>query len=184
MVRKTSNHELARVSVEEFKNSSKMPLVVVLDNIRSMHNVGAVFRTSDAFLVEKIILTGITACPPHREIHKTALGATESVEWTYVKETLDAVKMLRSEGYLVYAVEQAQPSIMLDQLQVENKERLAVVFGNEVFGVHDDVIQAVDACIEIPQFGTKHSLNISVSAGLVIWEIFRQQKKAIPVSRR
>ncbi len=182
MVRKTSNEELGRVSVEEFREASKIPLVVVLDNIRSMHNVGSVFRTCDAFLVERIILTGITACPPHREIHKTALGATESVEWTYIEEPLDAVKLLTSEGYKVYAVEQAEPSVMLDEFSTADTEKVAVIFGNEVFGVKKEVVEAADACLEIPQFGTKHSLNVSVSAGLVIWEIFKN-KKAIPVSR-
>lgn len=183
MVRKTTNQELGRISAEEFRETTKIPLVVVLDNIRSMHNVGSVFRTSDAFLVERIILTGITACPPHREIHKTALGATESVEWTYVKEPLDAVKMLKAEGYQVYAVEQAEPSVKLNDFTSAEIDRIAVIFGNEVFGVKDEVLRAADGCLEIPQFGTKHSLNISVSAGLVIWEIFRQHKKAIPVSR-
>lgn len=174
MNRKLKNEELNRVSVKEFKSIEKTPLTVVLDNIRSFHNVGAVFRTSDAFLVEKIVLCGITAQPPHREIHKTALGATESVEWEYYEHTTEAVERLQKEGKKVYAIEQAEDSQMLDQLSFSTGESVAVVFGNEVFGVDQEVINLSDGVIEIPQKGTKHSLNISVSAGIIIWELFKK----------
>lgn len=176
MNRKLKNEELNRVSVEEFKGLNKIPLVIVLDNIRSFHNVGSVFRTSDAFLVEEIALCGITAQPPHREIHKTALGATESVNWNYYENTLDAVQKLKERGYKVYSIEQAEDSIMLDEFDVDSGSKVAVVFGNEVFGVDQEVINVSDGVIEIPQEGTKHSLNISVSAGIIIWDLFQKLK--------
>ena len=186
MVRKVGNDELDRISVEEFQKAKKIPVVVVLDNIRSMNNVGSIFRTADAFLIERIILTGITARPPHREIHKTALGATESVDWTYIEKPADAIHELQAEGFKVLAVEQANPSTSLSDFRVNEEEKYALVFGNEVFGVSEEVIRMSDVCLEIPQFGTKHSLNVAVSAGVVIWEVISQliTKKAIPVSRR
>lgn len=165
--------ELNRKSVSEFKQSEKFPVVVVLDNIRSMHNVGSVFRTADAFLLQGIYLCGYTPQPPHRDINKTALGATETVEWKYYPQTLEAVKQLKEEGYKVFAIEQVESSIMLDKFAIDEIEKIAVVFGNEVSGVEQEVIKCCDGCIEIPQLGMKHSLNISVAAGIVLWEIVR-----------
>ena len=162
--------ELNRKSAEEFKKASKLPVVIVLDNVRSMNNIGSVFRTADAFLLEAIYLCGVTAKPPHREIQKTALGATETVNWKYFETTLEAVNTLKSKGFKTYAVEQADQSIMLDKF-IPEQGKIALVFGNEVSGVEQAVIDVCDACIEIPQFGTKHSLNISVSAGIVVWEV-------------
>lgn len=173
-MRKLKITEMNRLTVDEFKQSDKMPLVVVLDDVRSLHNVGAVFRTSDAFRVEAICLCGITATPPQPEIHKTALGAEDSVAWTYYKDTADAVKDLRQAGYTVYGVEQTEGSTMLDHLKLDPSGRYAVVLGNEVKGVRQDVIDLCDGCLEIPQYGTKHSLNVSVTAGIVIWECARQ----------
>lgn len=162
--------ELNRISVSEFKERTKIPLVVVLDNIRSLNNVGSVFRTSDAFLVEAIYLCGITATPPNAEIHKTALGAENSVSWTYFDDTKQAVSKLKEEGYILCAVEQAEQSVLLGNVEVDTTKKYAVVLGNEVKGVAQDVVNMCDCCIEIPQYGTKHSLNVSVAAGLVIWE--------------
>jgi 23S rRNA (guanosine2251-2'-O)-methyltransferase len=170
-MRKLSMEELQRDSVEDFKNKQKNPLVLVLDNVRSLHNVGSTFRTADAFAVEKIYLCGITGTPPNKEIHKTALGATESVEWVYVESTLEAVTALKAEGYQVWAVEQAQDSTMLTDFAPEKEGKYAFVFGNEVFGVEEEVIAAADGVLEIPQFGTKHSLNISVTVGVIIWDV-------------
>lgn len=169
--RKLKVTEMNRLSVEQFKAAEKLPLVVVLDNIRSLHNIGSVFRTADAFLLERIVLCGITACPPHPEMHKTALGAEFTVDWSYVNSTLEAVNNLRNEGYTVFSIEQAERSTMLDKLQLEPGKRYAIVMGNEVKGVQQEVIDASDGCIEIPQYGTKHSLNVSVTAGIVIWDI-------------
>lgn len=165
---------LNRISVEEFKKAEKTPLVVVLDNVRSLNNIGSVFRTSDAFRVAKICLCGITACPPHRDIHKTALGAEDSVDWEYFDTTAECIATLKSDGFKVYAVEQVDESIMLDHFAVETLQPLAIVFGNEVEGVDEEVISLCDACIEIPQFGTKHSLNISIAAGILIWEMWKK----------
>ena len=162
-MRKLKNIELGRLNVEEFKNIAKIPLIVILDNIRSLNNIGSVFRTSDAFLIEKIYLCGITAKPPHKEIHKTALGATESVEWEYVDNTLDLVKKLQSEGIKIASIEQAENSTKLQDFEIIIDQKYAVIFGNEVKGVQQEVVSASDYCVEIPQFGTKHSLNISVS---------------------
>lgn len=173
-MRKLLNEELNRLSVEEFKASTKIPVMAVLDNIRSQNNIGSVFRTGDAFRLEGIILCGITATPPHREIHKTALGATESVYWEYRKETVRAIMELKDKGYQILSVEQAEGAITLEQLQLSADQKYAIVFGHEVRGVEQDVVNLSDMCIEIPQFGTKHSLNISVSAGIVIWEMFKQ----------
>jgi tRNA G18 (ribose-2'-O)-methylase SpoU len=171
-MRKIANEELNRLSVEDFKSVAKKPLVIVLDNIRSLNNIGSVFRTADAFLVEKIYLCGITATPPHREIHKTALGATESIAWEYVENTIDCIEQLKDEGYKILSVEQAEGSTMLQNFQPNfTNEKYVLVFGNEVDGVADEVIAASDYCVEIPQYGTKHSLNISVSVGIVVWEL-------------
>ncbi len=173
-MRKLKVTELCRISTEEFKQAEKIPLVVVLDNVRSLHNIGSVFRTSDAFRIECIYLCGITACPPNVEIHKTALGAEFSVDWKYVNKTLDAVDNLKSEGYKVYSIEQAEGSIMLDRFNPESGHRCAIVLGNEVKGVQQEVVDHCDGCLEIPQYGTKHSLNVSVAAGIVIWDLFKK----------
>lgn len=174
--RKLKITELNRISAEEFKKANKLPLVVILDNVRSLHNIGSVFRTSDAFRVECIYLCGITATPPHPEMHKTALGAEFTVDWKYVDNAVEAVDNLRREGYVVYSVEQAENSIMLEDIRLEQGKRYAVVLGNEVKGVQQEVIDHSDGCIEIPQYGTKHSLNVSVTAGIVIWDLFKQLK--------
>lgn len=171
------NMELNRLDVEQYREAEKIPLIVVLDNIRSLNNVGAVFRTADAFLIEKVCLCGITAVPPHKEIHKTALGATESVDWEYHKSTLELVNRLRSEQVRVISVEQAEHSTFLQDFTPERDIRYAVVFGNEVKGVEQEVVNASDHCVEIPQFGTKHSLNISVSCGIVLWDLFSKMNK-------
>jgi tRNA G18 (ribose-2'-O)-methylase SpoU len=171
-MRKLKITELKRLSPEDFKQTEKLPVIVVLDNVRSLHNVGSVFRTSDAFLIEAIYLCGITATPPHAEIHKTALGAENTVEWQYFEHTPDAVLQLKQKGYRILAVEQAENSVSLDKFQLEN-HRYAIILGNEVKGIDQKVMDCCDACIEIPQFGTKHSLNVSVAAGIVIWEIFK-----------
>ena len=165
---------MGRIGCEEFKNSTKLPLTVVLDNVRSLHNVGSVFRTSDAFRVERILLCGITATPPSAEIHTTALGAEDVVAWQYFTETTEAVAMLKSEGYKVCSIEQCNGSIALQSFEVEPGARYALVLGNEVKGVQQQVVDASDAAIEIPQFGTKHSLNVSVTAGMVIWEFAKK----------
>jgi tRNA G18 (ribose-2'-O)-methylase SpoU len=172
-MRKLKITELKRLSPAEFKAAKKIPLVVVLDNVRSLHNVGAVFRTADAFLVEAVYLCGITAVPPHVEIHKTALGAEDSVAWKYLKKTLDAIEELKRQNCHIAAVEQAENSIPLEKLTLANG-KYAVIFGNEVKGVDQEVLNRCDSCIEIPQFGVKHSLNVSVTAGIVIWEIFKR----------
>lgn len=168
--------ELNRPSVEEFRNQEKLPLVVVLDSVRSMHNVGSVFRTADGFAVEKICLCGITGQPPHREIEKTALGATSSVEWEYEKDITTVIGRLKAEGYRILAVEQASGSVMLNDFEARPGEKYALIFGNEVHGVSDEAMQLIDTCIEIPQFGTKHSFNIVVSAGIVLWDLFAKLK--------
>lgn len=170
MYRKLKITELNRISVEAFKEADKLPLVVVLDNIRSLHNIGSVFRTSDAFRVECICLCGITAVPPHAEIHKTALGAEDTVDWKYYQNTVDAVDELKQNGYTVFSIEQAEGSTMLDKWEMDRNKKYAIVFGNEVKGVEQEVINHSDGCIEIPQYGTKHSLNVSVTAGIVIYE--------------
>jgi tRNA G18 (ribose-2'-O)-methylase SpoU len=171
-MRKLKNSELNRLSVEEFKESEKTPLIVILDNIRSLNNIGSVFRTCDAFLTEKIYLCGITAQPPHKDIHKTALGSTETVAWEYVKDTLKLVKSLQAQGVKVIAIEQAERATMLNDFTPQPQTTYAIVFGNEVKGVQQEVVNASDVVIEIPQFGTKHSLNISVSCGVVVWDLF------------
>ena len=172
-MRKLLNNELNRLGVDEFKSSKKIPVVLVLDNIRSQNNIGSIFRTADAFRIERIYLCGITATPPHREIHKTALGATESVDWIYYRETTEAIMELKNRGRQILCIEQVEGGISLDQMELDAKRKYALVFGNEVRGVDQCVVDLSDQCVEIPQFGTKHSLNISVAAGIVIWESFR-----------
>lgn len=180
-MRKLKNIELNRVDVETFKTVKKIPLIVVLDNIRSLNNIGSVFRTSDAFIVEKIYLCGITATPPNKEIHKTALGATDSVDWEYVEDTFQLVQKLKKEGVHVASIEQADNATMLQDFSVSINQTYAVVFGNEVKGVQQEVVSASNSCIEIPQYGTKHSLNISVSCGVVLWDLFQ---KLLPPQNR
>jgi len=166
--------ELNRISVEKFKETNKIPLIIVLDNVRSLNNIGSVFRTSDAFLVKAIYLCGITATPPNAEIHKTALGAEDSVDWLYYQDTREAIKELRQKDFAICAIEQAESSIMLDNLILDTTKKYAIVLGNEVKGVSQQVVDMCDSCIEIPQYGTKHSLNVSVAAGIVVWEFFKQ----------
>lgn len=175
-MRKLKITELNRINADEFKEAKKLPLIVVLDEIRSLHNIGSVFRTSDAFRVESIYLCGITATPPHPELHKTALGAEYTVDWKYFKNTLDAVDKLKSDGYIVYSIEQAEGSTMLNDLKLDQTRKYAIVMGNEVKGVQQEVIDNSDGCIEIPQYGTKHSLNVSVTTGIVIWDFFNKLK--------
>ena len=175
--RKLFNHELGRKDVDEFKSTKKAPFVVVLDNIRSLNNIGSVFRTSDALLVEKIYLCGICAIPPNKEIHKTALGATESVEWEYFKTTNEAITKLKEEGYIIVSIEQTENSTMLPDFAVKKDEKYAFVMGNEVKGVAQDIVDLSDNCIEIPQYGTKHSFNISVCTGIVLWDVFCKWKR-------
>lgn len=172
MIRKLKLDELKRATVDEFKQQDKLPVAVVLDNVRSLHNVGSIFRTSDAFAVEQICLCGITGLPPNREIEKTALGATQSVTWNHFATTMDAVTHLRESGYIIIAIEQAENSTMLHIFEPVQDKKYALIFGNEVNGVDDEVMQHIDACIEIPQFGTKHSFNIVVSAGIILWDFF------------
>ncbi len=176
-MRKLKITELNRLSVDEFKEAEKLPLVVVLDEVRSLHNIGSVFRTSDAFLVDRIYLCGITATPPHPEIHKTALGAEDTVEWRYKKHTMEAVQELHDEGFTVLAIEQVEGSTMLDKLELEADKKYAIIMGNEVKGVNQEVVNACDGCIEIPQYGTKHSLNVSVTTGIVLWEFANKLMK-------
>lgn len=175
-MRKLSLKELNRVNIDQFKQQEKTPMVLVLDNVRSALNVGSAFRTADAFALEKVYLCGITAQPPHREILKTAIGATDSMDWSYAKQTVDVVAALKAEGYVILAVEQAQESVMLPEFTVVTDTKYALVFGNEVNGVGEEVMEMVDYCLEVPQFGTKHSLNISVCIGVVVWDLFKQLK--------
>jgi 23S rRNA (guanosine2251-2'-O)-methyltransferase len=174
-MRKLLNKELQRKSVEQFRMSEKLPLIIVLDNVRSQNNVGSIFRTADAFLVESIYLCGITAKPPHREIQKTALGATESVAWKYFPRTIDAVCDLKERGYKIIGIEQTEGSVELQDMKIEKKEKYALVFGHEVNGVDQDVLNLCDHCAEIPQFGTKHSFNIAISVGIVLWELNKKR---------
>ena len=175
-MRKLENSELDRKSVSDFKLADKTPISIILDDIRSLHNIGSVFRTSDAFLIEKIYLCGITATPPNKEINKTALGATETVAWEYHKDVLEVITKLKNEATLVFAIEQVENAVFLDNFQPETNKKYALVFGNEVYGVSQEAIKICDGCIEIPQLGTKHSLNISVSAGIVVWDLFQKLK--------
>jgi len=173
-MRKLKNEELPRLDVDAFKKAKKTPIIVVLDNIRSLNNIGSVFRTSDAFLIEKIYLCGITAKPPHKDIRKTALGATESVSWEYRESTIELVKELNSKGYETIAIEQAENAVMLNEVEINSLQKQVLIFGNEVKRVDQAVVDICTKVVEIPQFGTKHSLNISVSAGLVIWDIWQK----------
>lgn len=173
-MRKLKNKELERIDVETFKNSKKTPLIVILDDIRSLNNIGSVFRTGDAFLIERIYLCGITACPPHKDIHKTALGATDSVAWEYRENAVDLVKELQSEGVVVAAIEQADQSTFLQDVALDSNKRYALVLGNEVKGVNQEIVSQADLVVEIPQLGTKHSLNVSVSAGVLLWSFFER----------
>jgi tRNA G18 (ribose-2'-O)-methylase SpoU len=188
-MKKLTSAEMGRMNIDQYKEADKLPLVVVLDNVRSQHNVGAVFRTADAMRIEKVVLCGICCCPPNQEIHKTALGAEESVEWSYFKDTIEAVRALQTEGYTVYAVEQAHDSITLENVaeqitnyksQITNCPKIAVILGHEVFGVQQEVVDICTQCIEIPQYGTKHSMNVSVTAGIVMYRLassLRQETK-------
>ncbi|WP_316634239.1 RNA methyltransferase [uncultured Flavobacterium sp.] len=173
-MRKLENSELDRKSIEDFKKSDKTPLILVLDDIRSLHNIGSVFRTADAFLIEKIILCGITATPPNKEIHKTALGATETVAWEHHESVLEVIENLKKDNVLTLAIEQVESAIFLQDFKVEKGQKYALVFGNEVYGVAQEAVAICDGCIEIPQLGTKHSLNIAVSAGIVVWDLFQK----------
>jgi len=175
-MRKLKNEELERLEVSEFKTAEKSPIIIILDNIRSLNNIGSVFRTSDAFLIEKIYLCGITAQPPHNDIRKTALGSTETVDWEYAENTLDVIKKLKAEDVNICSIEQAENATMLNNFKPQPNEKYAFVFGNEVKGVAQDVVDASNLVIEIPQYGTKHSLNISVSCGVVIWDVFSKMK--------
>lgn len=173
-MRKLRTIEMQRLSVDEFHEAPKMPLIVVLDDVRSLHNVGSVFRSGDAFRVEAVYLCGITATPPHPEIHKTALGGEDSVAWRYFPTATEAIESLHNDGFFVYSIEQVEGSTKLQNLQLDTDKRYAVVLGNEVKGVHQEVVDMSDGCLEIPQFGTKHSLNVSVTAGMVIWEVAKK----------
>jgi tRNA G18 (ribose-2'-O)-methylase SpoU len=174
VMRKLKVSEMNRLTVEEFKQQPKLPLVIVLDNVRSLHNVGSVFRTADAFRVEEIYLCGITRVPPHPELHKTALGAEDAVNWRYFQDTHQAIDDLKTKGYSVFSIEQAEGSTLLQNLQLPKNSKFAVVLGNEVKGVQQTVIDMCDGCVEIPQFGTKHSLNVSVTCGIIVWEFFKK----------
>lgn len=176
-MRKLRNDELDRINLEEIKKIDKNPFVIVLDNIRSRHNVGSAFRTADAFLCEKILLCGITARPPHREIHKTALGATETVDWEYYENSVEAINELKTKGYKIASIEQADDSISLEKFDFTSDQKLALIFGNEVKGVSESLIENSDYVIEIPQYGTKHSINVSVSIGVVIWDLISKMQR-------
>jgi tRNA G18 (ribose-2'-O)-methylase SpoU len=173
-MRKLANSELERKNINEFKDAKKTPIIIILDDIRSLHNIGSVFRTSDAFLIEKIYLCGITATPPNKEIHKTALGATDTVEWEYQKNILAVITKLKAHEIAIYAIEQVENSTLLQDFKVDLNKKYALIFGNEVKGVSQEAIQLCEGVIEIPQLGTKHSLNISVSAGIVVWDLFQK----------
>lgn len=175
MSEKVILNQLGRISTDEYKMAAKMPVIIILDNVRSLHNVGSVFRTSDAFRIEQLVLCGITGTPPHKELHKTALGATESVDWVYENHTSEAILKLKEKDYTIYAIEQTKNSTLLNQTSLKNK--VAFIFGNEVSGVSDEVINMSDGVIEIPQFGTKHSFNVATTVGLILWEFYRQNPK-------
>ncbi|HMK07193.1 MAG TPA: RNA methyltransferase [Flavobacterium sp.] len=175
-MRKLENSELQRKSIEDFKDADKTPIILILDDIRSLHNIGSVFRTADAFLIEKIYLCGITAVPPNKEIHKTALGATETVAWEHNSDVLEVIQNLKKDNIEVYAIEQVDNSTFLQNFNINKSKKYALVFGNEVFGVNQNAIEICDGTIEIPQLGSKHSLNISVSAGIVVWDLFTKMK--------
>lgn len=172
-MKKLKLEELGRITIHEFKEVEKLPVCIVLDNVRSLHNVGSAFRTADAFRIEKIYLTGITGTPPNREIHKTALGATDSVDWEYVDDSTEAIRQVKNEGYRIVAIEQTTESTPLQSFRLENNQKVCLVFGNEVNGVREEIIELADQALEIPQAGTKHSLNVSVCLGIVIWEVYK-----------
>lgn len=172
-MKKLKLEELGRITIDEFKEVEKLPVCIVLDNVRSLHNVGSAFRTADAFRIEKIYLTGITGTPPNREIHKTALGATDSVDWEYVDDSTEAIRQVKNEGYRIVAIEQTTESTPLQSFRLENNQKVCLVFGNEVNGVREEIIELADQALEIPQAGTKHSLNVSVCLGIVIWEVYK-----------
>jgi tRNA G18 (ribose-2'-O)-methylase SpoU len=176
-MRKLENKELDRKTIADFKTAKKTPIILILDDIRSLHNIGSVFRTADSFLIEKIYLCGITAIPPNKEIHKTALGATETVDWEYSENVIDVIEKLKSEKIKVFAIEQVENAIFLNDFKVNTNEKYALIFGNEVFGVNQNAVSVCDGTIEIPQLGTKHSLNISVSTGIVVWDLFSKMEK-------
>ncbi|MFV8354276.1 RNA methyltransferase [Flavobacterium sp. XS2P14] len=173
-MRKLENSELERKSIEDFKQAKKTPLILVLDDIRSLHNIGSVFRTADAFLIEKIYLCGITATPPNKEIHKTALGATETVVWEHYENVITVIEKLKADDVMTLAIEQVESAVFLQNFEIQKEKKYALVFGNEVHGVSQEAVALCDGCIEIPQLGTKHSLNIAVSAGIVVWDLFKQ----------
>lgn len=173
--------DLNRLSPEEYKSSGKLPVILVMDDVRSAYNVGSIFRTADAFRVEGIYLCGISARPPHKDITKTALGATDSVDWQYFENPVDAIIKLKEDGYKIYAIEQAEGSISLQDFHAPKDEKLALIFGHEVFGVKDELLNMSDGCIEIPQFGTKHSFNVAISAGIVLWEVSVNSKSQAPI---
>ena len=175
MYKKLKNSELGRSDIQTFKNQKKNPIIIVLDNVRSLHNIGSIFRTADAFAIEKILLCGISAQPPHREINKTALGATDSVEWEYYSQTEQAIEAVKKKGYHIMAIEQTSNSTLLNQLKVKSGQKIALIFGHEVNGVAQEIVNLADSVVEIPQSGTKHSLNISVCAGVVLWDIYQKQ---------
>jgi 23S rRNA (guanosine2251-2'-O)-methyltransferase len=177
-MRKLKPHELGRISADEFKFTKKMPVVIALDNVRSMHNVGSVFRTADAFLVERVYLCGITPVPPHREISKTALGAEDSVEWRYVADLCGLIDDLKQDGYLIIGVEQVDEAVQLNEFTFNVGKKYCIIFGNEMFGIDDEVLARVDSCLEIPQYGTKHSLNVSVAVGITVWDVFAKLRGA------
>jgi 23S rRNA (guanosine2251-2'-O)-methyltransferase len=179
-MRKLLNKELERKTVEQFRESEKSPFVIVLDNVRSQSNIGSIFRTADAFVIESIYLCGITATPPHREIQKTALGATEAVAWKYFPKTIDAVNSLKKEGYKIVGIEQVEGSVALDEFEIEADIKYALIFGHEITGVDQEVLNNCDSCIEIPQFGTKHSFNIAISVGIVLWEVNKRLRLLLP----
>jgi 23S rRNA (guanosine2251-2'-O)-methyltransferase len=176
-MKKRSILEMNRLSKDEFKKIKKSPLTIVLDNVRSLHNIGSIFRTADAFLMERILLCGISSPPPHPELHKTALGAEDTVDWMYFHTTAEAINFLKAENYCIYAIEQAENSISLETINLDNTKSYAIVLGNEVKGVQQEIVDRCDSCIEIPQFGTKHSLNVSVASGIVLWTFFQKLQK-------
>ena len=173
MFRKLATHQLNRLTIYQYQQLEKKPIAIVLDNVRSLNNVGSIFRTSDGFGIEKIYLCGITGTPPHRDIHKTALGAENSMAWEHVESTVALCQQLKAEGYQLMAIEQAEGSVSLKDFKLQANEKWAIIFGNEVDGVHNDVLALCDACVEIPQFGTKHSFNVSVCAGIILWELLK-----------
>lgn len=173
-MRKLENSELERKTVSDFKKAEKTPLIIILDDVRSLNNIGSVFRTADAFLIEKIYLCGITATPPNKEIHKTALGATETVEWEHQEDVVSVIEKLKKENVTVYAIEQVESSVFLQNMEVDKNKKYALVFGNEVYGVSQKAVETCNGSIEIPQLGTKHSLNIAVSTGIVVWDLFKK----------